>query len=77
MTPRVVAGHTVIEGTITAQTEKALCIQIDTVDNEPIDSHQKTYWIPISQTHSHFESGNKGEDWILITDWIAKKIGLV
>jgi len=77
MTPHQIAGHVIITGTITDETEKALRIKIDDVDGTPWLENQKSFWIPISQTHSHFESHNQGEDWIQITNWLADKIGLI
>lgn len=75
--PKEIPGHTVIKGTILGQTAKALRVSIDSIDGSPWEGSQKTYWVPVSQTHSHWESNMDGEDWILVTNWLAKKIGLV
>ena len=75
--PQNIPGHTILKGTITATTEKAIRIIVDTVDGEEWTEAQKTFWIPISQIHSHWESRKAREDWILITDWLANKIGFV
>ena len=75
--PREIPGYITIMGTMTGHTEKAIKIRVDTVDGEPWNGHQKSFWIPISQTHSHFESHSQGDDWIIISNWIADKLGFV
>lgn len=76
-TPKKLPGFIEIYGTILAHTEKAIRVRIDTVNGQELDSLQKTYWLPISQTDSHWESHVEGEDWILISNWLARKMGFV
>lgn len=75
--PREIPDHITLTGSISGQTEKAIRFTVDTVDGDEWTGAQKSFWIPISQTHSHFESGNLQDDWIIITNWIAGKLGFV
>lgn len=75
--PREITGHVVLSGTFISATEKAMKFRIDSIDGIRNDGYQKTYWIPISQVHSDFQSHIEGQDWVIITDWLGKKIGLI
>ena len=75
--PKEIPGHITLTGTITGQTPKAIRFTVDTVEGDTWDGVQKSFWIPISQTHSHFESNEMGNDWIIISNWIADKLGFV
>jgi len=59
-----------IEGVIISQTEKAYLVAFTAVGPDEA-------WIPKSQVMSMSEPGPKGEIEFIITEWIAKKNGLI
>lgn len=75
--PKEIAGHTVIHGTVLDSTDKAIKFSVDSVGDEPWDGAQKIYWLPLSQVDSDFQSHVTGQDWVLITDWLAQRIGFI
>lgn len=75
--PKKLPGTIILRGTITNKTEKALRITVESSNEEPWESTQTAFWLPLSQIESHYESHNQSEDWILITNWLAKTIGFI
>lgn len=67
-----------LKGTRLKETEKAVLFDIETVDSTPWEGNQKKYWIPFSQVTSSVTNPKvTGEDQLLISSWIAKRIGLI
>lgn len=65
-----------IKGTCLRETEKAVQFRIDEVRGTPIDQTE-TVWIPLSQVEKRITSHRDGEDTMMISEWIAEKIGIL
>lgn len=59
-----------VEGIIKNQTEKAYLIELTAMGPDEV-------WLPKSQIVSQSPPGPKGEIEFIITEWIAKKNGLI
>lgn len=75
MIPPKIPGTVILQGTILDETEKALKLDVETVDGEEWTGLQKIYWLPFSQIESDFRSKESGEDWVCISNWLARKVG--
>ena len=42
-----------------------------------IEKNERLMWLPLSQVHHMKRSGHVGGDEITITEWIARKVGLI
>lgn len=66
-----------IKGTVLRETEKAVQFRIDEVRGTPIDQTE-TVWIPLSQVEKRMtDKSRSGEDTMMISEWIAEKIGIL
>ena len=66
-----------IKGTVLRETEKAVQFRIDEVRDTPIDQTE-TVWIPLSQVEKRMTDKNRsGEDTMMISEWIADKLGIL
>ena len=57
-----------IEGKKKAETPKSVLVEPDNIDLEPM-------WLPLSQIEEQ-EWDEDGKGYVIITDWLRKKIGL-
>lgn len=65
-----------IKGTVLRETEKAVQFRIIDIGGEEIDPIDK--WIPFSQTEKRFtDPHSEDEDTMMISEWIADKLGLI
>lgn len=63
-------------GTKLRETERAIQFEFTEVAGESLSLHIRS-WVPLSQIEKQFTNPSAtGQDEILISEWIAKKIGL-
>jgi len=66
-----------LQGTLVRETEKAVLFQTDTISGAPVDNN-KELWYPLSQISSKMvDPNNKGEDWIMASEWILQQKGFL
>lgn len=66
-----------IKGTILRETPKALYMDVEFINDLPIEPTE-SHWFPFSQIAEKFsDSENMGNDFILASEWITKEKGLV
>lgn len=54
--------HTLLSGTIIAETEKAIRFKVDTVDGEPANNPGRSFWFPLSRTKNIFRARHVDSD---------------
>jgi hypothetical protein len=71
--------HILLQGTILAESPKAVQFSITHIDNEPADVDE-IHWFPRSQMKEDFSVINtnvNGEDRLVVSRWIMDKKGLL